>query len=127
MHRNQLYKQTNKLRFCMYFFFTILYSSTRFERLFHSLSVHNLLHLQLCTKHANVPNCLVLRLELVQDCRINTYKKHILLVSLYNFSRYLDRTVQFNSTYEREIYLHSKQWNKKYTSKKILRNNLTNE
>ena len=52
-------------------------NSTRFERLFLSLSVdHKFMYMQLCTNHANVPNCSVLKLELVPKC--------ILLVRLQN-------------------------------------------
>ena len=54
----------------MYFVYVFILqfccTSTCFERPFRSSSgVHDLLYLQLCTSHANVSNCSVLRLELV--------------------------------------------------------------
>ena len=58
VHRNKLYKQTNKMHFFVSIYFTVLYNSTCFERPFRSSSgVHNLPYLQLCTTRANVPNC----------------------------------------------------------------------
>ena len=55
VHRNQLYKQTNKVHILYVFILQFLSSSACFERPFHSSSgVHDLLYLQLCTNHANV-------------------------------------------------------------------------
>ena len=54
VHRNQLYKQTNKMHFPYVFILQFLYSSTCFERPFRSSSgVHDLLYVQLCTNRAN--------------------------------------------------------------------------
>ena len=51
VHRNQLYKQTNKMHFLYVFIPQFLYNSTCFERPFRSSSgVHDLLYLQLCTE-----------------------------------------------------------------------------
>ena len=45
MHRNQLYKETNKMHFLYVFILQFLYNSTCFERPFRSSSgVHNLLY-----------------------------------------------------------------------------------
>ena len=52
MHRNQLYKQSNKMHFLYVFILQFLYNCTCFERPFRSSSrVHDLLYLQLCTTH----------------------------------------------------------------------------
>ena len=60
-----LYKQTNKMHFLCIFILRFLSNSTCFERPFRSSSgVNDLLYLQLCTNHANVSNCSVLRLDL---------------------------------------------------------------
>ena len=69
LHRNQLYKQTNKMYFlCIYS--TIFVQLYMFRRPFRSSSgVHDLLYLQLCTNHENVSNCPVLQLELVATVR----------------------------------------------------------
>ena len=110
MHLNQLRKQTNKVHFLYVLILQFLYNSTCFERPFHSSSgVHDLLYLQLCTNHdlhalytaaeysklwtpddeRNGRSKLV---ELYKICRINTYKKCILLVSLYKCS--IDSTIK---------------------------------
>ena len=65
------------MHFLYVFILQSLYNSTCFERPFRSSSgVHDLLYLQLC-KHV----------ELYINCRINTYRKCILLVYLYNWLR----------------------------------------
>ena len=54
------------MHFLYVFILQFMYSSTCFELPFRSSpGVHDLLYLQLCTNHANVSNCLVLRLELI--------------------------------------------------------------
>ena len=54
VHRNQLYKQTNKMHFRCVFILQFPYNSTCFERPFLSSSaVHDLLYQQLCTNHAH--------------------------------------------------------------------------
>ena len=59
----------NKPTRCTFYVFILqfLYNSTCFEGLFRSsLRFHNLLYLQLCTNHSNVPNCSVLWLKQFQ-------------------------------------------------------------
>ena len=65
------------MHFLYVFILRFLCNSTCFERPFRSSSgVHELLYPQLCTNHANVKNR-----------RIDTYRKCILLVCLYNWLR----------------------------------------
>ena len=62
--RNTGQKQANKMHLLYVFILQFVYNSARFERPFRSSSgVYDLLYLQLCTDHADVSNCSVLRLE----------------------------------------------------------------
>ena len=117
VHSNQLYKQTNKMHFLYIFIQQFLYNSTCFERPFRSSSgVHDLLYLQLSTSRANVFADTFARLvlscryskswtpdderngrskhvELYKNCWINTYRKYILLVCLYNWFWHLTASI----------------------------------
>ena len=88
VHRSQSCKQTNKTHFLYVFILQFLYSSTCFERPFRSSSgVHDLLYLQLCTDRANVS------VDAYKNCKINTYRKCILLVCVYNRPQILTTSV----------------------------------
>ena len=66
VHRNQLYKQTNTMLFCMYLFYnfcTVLHVSN--DHFVHHQEFMIYCILQLFTNHAHVPNWSVLRLEMV--------------------------------------------------------------
>ena len=110
MHRNQLYKQTKKMHFLYVFILQFLYNSTCFERPFRSSSgVHDLLRSAAVCKPCKRISDTFTRfvqstrnskswtpddelngrskhVELYKNCRINTYRKCILLVCLYNKS-----------------------------------------
>ena len=99
------------MQFLYVFILQFLYNSTCFQRPFRSSSgVHDLLYLQLCINSANVSadafalfiqscryskswtpdderNGRSKHVELHKNCRINTYRKCILLVCLYNWLR----------------------------------------
>ena len=117
-HRNQLYKQSNKMHFLYVFILQFLSNSTCFQRPFRSSSgVHDLLYLQLCTNRVDlidrkteqldtfvrfVQSCRYSKswtpdderngrskhVELYKNCRIKTNRKCILLVCSYNLLEY---------------------------------------
>ena len=61
--------------FCMYLFYNLLVTLHVSKDYFvHHQVFINLLYLQLCTNHANVPNCSVLRLELCCVAIATQYK-----------------------------------------------------
>ena len=64
VHRNQLLNKPTRCTFCMYLFYNLFVTLHVSNDYFvHLQEFINLLYLQLCTNHANVPNCSVLRLE----------------------------------------------------------------
>ena len=104
VHRNQLRKQTNKMHF-MYLFYnfcTNLHVSK--DHFVHHQEFMIYCILQLCTNHAlhglyraaeyskswtpdDERNGRSKHVDLYKNCRINTYRKCILLVSLHNWLR----------------------------------------
>ena len=96
----KFYKQTNKMHFFVCIYSTIR-NSTCFERLFRSsLGVHKFTisaaRLHGVYKAADTANLWTpddernsrsKHVELCKNCRINTYRKYILLVFLYNWLR----------------------------------------
>ena len=62
VHRNQFYKQTNKMHICVYLFYNIFANLHVSKDYFvHHQEFISLLYLQLCTNRANVSNCSVAR------------------------------------------------------------------
>ena len=88
LHRKQLCKQANKIHF-LHVFILQSYNSTCFERLYRSSSgVHDLLYSAALYSKSWTPDderySRSKHVELYKNFRINTYRKCILLVCLYN-------------------------------------------